>query len=662
MREITKACIVATLWSASPLKFHRMSVLVGKNVSKSFGAVDVFSSLNFTVARGDKVALVGPNGCGKTTLLRIIAGTDEANGGSAISFARGITRGYLSQTAEDSADSTIWQETQSAFTELRTLQERLNRLEQEMLDPARAERALEQYGQVQHEFETRGGYEIDARVKRVLSGLGFREEQFHTPLARLSGGQRVRAALARLLLLSPDVLLLDEPTNHLDTDGVEWLESFLQEWEGTLIVVSHDRYFIDEVCDHIWDMHHGSDDQSLLDDYHGSYTDFVLQRDERRERALKDFEAQREFIRKEEDFIRRNINSQGSGQARGRQRRLSRLEHLERPQQQGTLALRLAAAHRSGDRVLETHRLTLGYHADKPLLSPPDMLLLRTERVALIGPNGTGKTTFLRTILGNLPPLKGEVQIGAAVRVGYFAQAHEGLDPNKTILDELLDSKPDLKLSEARNLLGRFLFSGEDQFKRIDVLSGGERGRVALAKLTLQGANVLLLDEPTNHLDIPSQEVITEALRHFDGTLLFVSHDRYLIAALATQLWLLTRDDTGRTSLAVFKGTYDEWRNQRDEDAIRATEVRPSAQAKSIAAPAALPPAPVLSKNQIQQRMAKLEAAEKRVTELEHKLTQLGFEIENASSDFNRLHSLTAAYKQTEDDLAAAWRTYEELA
>ena len=279
MREITKACIVATLWSASPLKFHRMSVLVGKNVSKSFGAVDVFSSLNFTVARGDKVALVGPNGCGKTTLLRIIAGTDEANGGSAISFARGITRGYLSQTAEDSADSTIWQETQSAFTELRTLQERLNRLEQEMLDPARAERALEQYGQVQHEFETRGGYEIDARVKRVLSGLGFREEQFHTPLARLSGGQRVRAALARLLLLSPDVLLLDEPTNHLDTDGVEWLESFLQEWEGTLIVVSHDRYFIDEVCDHIWDMHHGSDDQSLLDDYHGSYTDFVLQRD-----------------------------------------------------------------------------------------------------------------------------------------------------------------------------------------------------------------------------------------------------------------------------------------------------------------------------------------------------------------------------------------------
>ncbi|MCX6018501.1 MAG: ABC-F family ATP-binding cassette domain-containing protein [Chloroflexi bacterium] len=640
-----------------------MSVLVGKNVSKSFGAVDVFSGLNFTVAKGDKIALVGPNGCGKTTLLRIIAGTDEADGGSAISFSRGISRGYLAQTAEDSADSTVWQETQSAFTELRALQERMNRLEQEMIDPVKAERALELYGQAQHEFEARGGYEIEARVKRVLSGLGFREEHFHLPIARLSGGQRVRAALARLLLLSPDVLLLDEPTNHLDTDGVEWLESFLQEWEGTLIVVSHDRYFIDEVCDHIWEMHRSPDSQSVLDDYHGSYTDFVLQRDERRERALKDFEAQREFIQKEEDFIRRNINSQGSGQARGRQRRLSRLEHLERPEQQNTLALRLAAAHRSGDRVLETHALTVGYHADRPLFSPPDMLLLRTERVALIGPNGTGKTTFLKTVLGGMPPLRGEAKLGAAVRVGYFAQAHEGLDPEKTILDELLDSKPDLKFSEARNLLGRFLFSGDDQFKKISVLSGGERGRVALAKLTLQGANVLLLDEPTNHLDIPSQEVITEALRHFDGTLLFVSHDRYLIAALATQLWLLNRDESGRSSLTVFKGTYDEWRNQRDEDAFTITTSRPAAISATINVPTPpAPSAPVLSKNQLQQRMVKLEAAEKRVTELEHKLTQLGFEIENAASDFARLQSLTATYKQTEDDLAAAWRTYEELA
>jgi ATP-binding cassette subfamily F protein 3 len=641
-----------------------MSVLVGKNVSKSFGAVDVFSSLNFSVSKGDKVALVGPNGCGKTTLLRIIAGADEPNGGGGVSLSRGVTRGYLSQTAEDSADSTIWQETQSAFVELRALQDRMQRLEQDMLDPAKADRALELYGQVQHEFEAKGGYEIDARVKRVLSGLGFREEQFHTPLARLSGGQRVRAALARLLLLSPDVLLLDEPTNHLDSDGVEWLESFLQEWEGTLIVVSHDRYFIDEVCDHIWDMHRDSDGQSILDDYHGSYTDFVLQRDERRERARKDFDAQREFIRKEEEFIRRNINSQGTGQARGRLRRLNRLERLERPQEQSRLALRLTAAHRSGDRVLETHGLMLGYHADKPLFQSPNLLLLRTERVALIGPNGTGKTTFLKTVLGNLPPLRGSVQLGAAVRVGYFAQAHEGLDPNKTILDELLDSKPDLKVSEARNLLGRFLFSGEDQFKRIDMLSGGERGRVALAKLTLQGANVLLLDEPTNHLDIPSQEVITEALRYFDGTLLFVSHDRYLIAALATQLWLLSRDDDGRTALSVFKGTYDEWRNQRDDDAARAAEARPAAPSKPAAAAAAAvssPPAPALSKNQQQQRLAKLEAAEQRITALEHKLAELGYEMEAAASDFAKLQTLSAAYQQTEADLAAAWRAYEEL-
>jgi len=620
-----------------------MSVLVGKNVSKSFGAVDVFSGLNFTAARGDKVALVGPNGCGKTTLLRIIAGADEANGGGGVSFARGITRGYLSQTAEDSADSTIWQETQSAFTELRALQERMNRLEQDMLDPVKADRALELYGQVQHEFEAKGGYEIDAKVKRVLNGLGFREEQFHTPLARLSGGQRVRAALARLLLLSPDVLLLDEPTNHLDADGVEWLESFLQEWEGTLIVVSHDRYFIDEVCDHIWEMHHGPDGQSLLDDYHGSYTDFVLQREERRERARKDFESQREFIRKEEEFIRRNINSQGTGQARGRLRRLNRLERLERPQEQSRLALRLTAAHRSGDRVLETHGLTLGYHADKPLFQSPNLLLLRTERVALIGPNGTGKTTFLKTVLGDLPPLRGSVQLGAAVRVGYFAQAHEGLDPNKTILDELLDSKPDLKVSEARNLLGRFLFSGEDQFKRIDMLSGGERGRVALAKLTLQGANVLLLDEPTNHLDIPSQEVITEALRNFDGTLLFVSHDRYFVERLATKII-----EVGDGKATLYPGTYESFLWSKEKGAeVRGAEVR-SASAPTPAprttAPRTRGPAPAQSYEDRKKEQAEKNKRDRAFKALKGRITEIEARIAEREK----------AIKEVEQTMAAA--------
>ena len=652
-----------------------MSILVGKNVSKSFGAFDVFGGLNFSVAKGDKVALVGPNGCGKTTLLRIIGGADEANLGGSVTFARGVTCGYLAQTAEDSAENTVWQETHASFTELTALQLRMQQLEHDMLDAAKAERALELYGAVQHEFEAKGGYEIDNRIKRVLGGLGFRDNQMHTPLSQLSGGQRVRAALARLLLLSPDVLLLDEPTNHLDTQGVEWLEAFLQEWEGTLIVVSHDRYFIDEVCDHVWEMHHGSDGQSLLDDYHGAYTDFVKQRAERQERAQKDFSAQREFIAKQEEFIRRHMGSQLTGQARGRLRRLNRLERLERPLEQRALSLRLNSAHRSGDRVIETHNLSVGYrNAEKKehkLFTAPDLLLLRTERAALIGPNGAGKTTFLKTVLGEVTPLKGESKLGAAVKIGYFAQAHEGLDPNKTVLDELLDSKPDLKLSEARDLLGRFLFSGDDQFKRIDMLSGGERGRVALAKLTLQGANLLLLDEPTNHLDIPSQEVITEALQNFDGTLLFVSHDRYLIASLATQLWMLERDGDNPSELQVFKGTYDEWRNARDE-AQYATAVAAKTQpakpptgngAKATTASAAVQAAPAatLSKNQLQQRLLRLEQLEKRIAELEHALSEFGWEIEAAAADYTKLKTLSERYKQTETELAKAWNEYSEL-
>ncbi len=644
-----------------------MSIFVGKDVAKSFGSFDVFSQLNFTVAKGDKIALVGPNGCGKTTLLRIIAGIEDVTGGGSVSFARGVTRGYLAQTAEDSSDTTVWQQTQQAFGELHELQAQLTQLEQDMLDPARADRALERYGQLQHEFEAKGGYDIDARIKRVLSGLGFREEQYHQPLAKLSGGQRVRAALARLLLQSPDVLLLDEPTNHLDTQGIEWLERFLQEWEGTLIVVSHDRYFIDEVCDRIWEMSRGHDGQAHLINYNGTYTDYVDQRDANRERAQKDYAAQQALIAKQEAFIRRHMGSQLTAQARGRLRRLNRLERLERPLSQRKLALKLDSSHRSGDRVIETEKLIVGYGpseagAGRELFHAPDMLLMRAERVALIGPNGAGKTTFLKTLLGQVPPFRGVVRLGAAVKVGYFAQAHEELDPEKTLIDELMDFKPTLKLSEARDLLGHFLFSGDDHYKKIGMLSGGERGRIALAKLTLQGANLLLLDEPTNHLDIPSQEIITEALRRFDGTLLFVSHDRYLIAALATQLWMLDHeDDDNQFRLTVFKGGYDAWRNARDDAEAADAPTLTGKQPPKPAPGQAEPPRPALSKNQQQLRIAKLEAVEARISALEHKLSELSYQMELVGADFVRLQTLSDDYKKTEADLAGAWAEFEAL-
>ncbi|BCX03564.1 MAG: ABC transporter [Candidatus Roseilinea sp.] len=648
-----------------------MSILSGVNVSKSFGAFDVFTGLSFSVARGDKIALIGPNGCGKTTLLRIIAGEDESDAGGRVHVARGVTRGYLAQSAEESDERTVWQLAQSAFGTLNDLQSRLAQIERVLVQVNRSDeqwsRLLETYGALQHEFELKGGYEVEPKIRRVLQGLGFAEADTHQPIAALSGGQRVRANLARLLLQSPDVLLLDEPTNHLDQQGVEWLEGYLQEWEGTLIVVSHDRYFLDEVCDRVWEMGKRADGQAYLEAYRGGYTEYVQQRVERRERALAEYEAQREFIAKQEEYIRRNIAGQNTAQAKGRLRRLNRLERLERPVQQRVLSLRLHSGSRSGDRVLETRALSVGYRSANVqpstrgvLFTAPDLLLMRGERVALIGPNGTGKTTFLKTITGALPPLAGEVKVGAGVRIGYFAQASEGLDPDHTVLEALMSARADLKLSEARDILGRFLFSGDDHFKRIAMLSGGERGRVALAKLALQGANFLLLDEPTNHLDIPSQEALTEALQQFDGTLLFVSHDRYLIAALATQLWILERGADGVVRMSVFKGPYDEWREAREAQA----SPLPVADQKNGAqrAPRGAVATPGMSKNAQQQRQAKLASIEQRIQALEAQMEALADRMAQAGSDFARVQALGEEYRRVERELAEAWEEFERLA
>ncbi|GIV84948.1 MAG: ABC transporter [Candidatus Roseilinea sp.] len=641
-----------------------MSILSGVNVSKSFGAFDVFSGLSFSVARGDKIALIGPNGCGKTTLLRIIAGEDESDAGGRVHVARGVTRGYLAQSAEESDERTVWQLAQSAFAELSALHTRLAQIERALAQAdgagAQSARLLQTYGMLQQAFELKGGYEVESKIKRVLLGLGFAEADRHKPIAALSGGQRVRAHLARLLLQAPDVLLLDEPTNHLDQQGVEWLEGYLQEWEGTLIVVSHDRYFLDEVCDRVWEMGKRADGQAYLEAYRGGYTEYVQQRVERRERALAEYEAQREFIAKQEEYIRRNIAGQNTAQAKGRLRRLNRLERLERPVQQRVLSLRLHSGSRSGDRVLETRALTVGYRTSScALFTAPDLLLMRGERAALIGPNGAGKTSFLKTITGELPPLAGAVQIGAGVRIGYFAQSGEGLNPDHTVLQELMSARPDLKLSEARDILGRFLFSGDDHFKPIAALSGGERGRVALAKLALQGANFLLLDEPTNHLDIPSQEALTEALQQFDGTLLFVSHDRYLITALATQLWILERSADGKVRMSVFKGPYDEWREARD---AQASTPPPKEKTNGVGhAPRAATP-PAMSKNAQQQRQAKLASIEQRIEALEARLDALASEMQQAGSDFARAQALGEAYRQAERELAEAWAEFEALA
>ncbi len=536
-----------------------MSILVAERLAKSYDPQDVFWDVSCSVAHGDRIALVGRNGTGKTTLLRILIGVETPTGG-AVRRAKGLRIGYLPQGASLEGEHTLWQEIMTVFKPLQAMEQTLHQLELEMADPAEAEAALEAYAPLRDRFEHLGGYTYQDRAKHVLMGLGFPPQEHDMPLPHLSGGQKTRAFLARLLLESPDLLLLDEPTNHLDLQAIEWLEGYLNTWEGTVVMVAHDRYFLDRTVHKVWELAFGQ-----LEVYSGNYSHYVQQRSDRHERRLKEYKAQQEFIAKEEDYIRRYMAGQRTRQAKGRLKRLERFredEAVDRPREERTLSIRFHTPLRSGDKVVWTQDLAVGYSPAAPLFLCPDLDLRRGECVALLGPNGSGKTTLLKTIMGELEPLAGYARLGASLKIGYFAQVRTDLDPEKSVLDTILDAKHML-LGEARNFLARFLFTGDDVFKRIADLSGGEQSRVALAKLVLERANFLLLDEPTNHLDITSQEVLEEVLDGFAGTIVLVTHDRYLVDRLASQLWII---DPGEQSLEAFPGGWAEYVDARNRE------------------------------------------------------------------------------------------------
>jgi ATP-binding cassette subfamily F protein 3 len=509
-----------------------MSILTASNLAKSYGPQDVFDGVSLEIPKGAKIALVGPNGSGKTTLLHILAGLESPIAGE-VHRAKGLGIAYLPQQADFQGAGTLWEAMLEVFADLRAHAAELRRLEAAMADPASQEEALERYGRAQEAFELAGGYTYEQRIGQVLTGLGFAEDDLQRPMTQFSGGQKTRALLARLLLTEPDLLLLDEPTNHLDLAGIEWLEGYLNAWAGAVVVVAHDRAFLDAVVDRVWDLAWGG-----LTQYRGDYSAYAVQRAERQALQQAEYERQQQFIERTEEFIRRNMAGQRTRQAQGRQKRLERVERIERPRAYRPLSLDLGETQRSGDLVLGFYDLAVGYDPAAPLLTVDEFELRRGQCVALLGPNGSGKTTLLRTLLGEISPLAGRVRVGASVQVGYFAQGHADLDPEKTALETILDAR-EMAAGEARNLLGRYRFSGDDVFKHVGALSGGEQARVALAVLTLQGANVLILDEPTNHLDIPSQEVLQEALAEFGGTLLIVTHDRYLIRRLASRVWAI---------------------------------------------------------------------------------------------------------------------------
>ena len=647
----------------------------------------MFQGVNIRVEKGDRIGLVGPNGEGKTTLLRILAGLDAPTDG-VVTRMRGMTIGYLPQDPPPAGDRTLWDDVSAQFAGLMRRADELRRLEEQMADPLAYEQALAEYGPLQAAFEAAGGYDWELRVRQVLTGLGFPPAEHHLPLAYLSGGQRTRGLLARLLLQEPDLLLMDEPTNHLDLQATEWLESVLLQWRGSMVVVSHDRYFLDRVANRIWELA-----SQRLDAYRGNYSHFSLQRTMRRERQLEEWKRQQQYIAKEQEYIRRNIAGQNTRQAQGRRTRLERMAAedglIERPEERQAIRLNLDARLRSGNLVMRTRDLVVGYRSsngsqprredvsggyeyvarhsgpapdDNVLFRSEDIELTRGERVALIGPNGAGKSTFLKTVLGQLQPLGGRLRIGASVHIGYLAQAHDMLVPEKTILDTILDASPRMEIGQARSFLGRFLFSGDDAYKTIEVLSGGQRSRVALALLTLQGANFLLLDEPTNHLDIDSQEVLEDMLKAFGGTVLLVTHDRYLVDAVATQVWAL---DAQRGEMRAYEGNYSAYLAAKAAEEETASESQVDDSALSDAR---------LHRERsreerrqrkvVEQRQAEADRLEELIHSMERRLETLGEQIAAASQaqELERVRALGVEYQAVADRLHQLMEEWTEFA
>jgi ATP-binding cassette subfamily F protein 3 len=586
-----------------------VSLLSLQNIEVSFGAEDVLRGVSGEINEGDRIGLVGRNGAGKTTLLRVLDGDLSPTAG-ARHAARGTTIALVEQVQPPAeANGSVYTEALSALSDLIELEDALERASEDLSEGKSG--AAERYTRLQDELEAKDGYLYRTRVSQVLIGLGFAEVDWSEPVSQLSGGQRTRLALAKALLARPDLLLLDEPTNHIDLEAMTWLDSFLSRWPGTLVVTSHDRYFLDRVANRIWLLDNGANRV-----YRGNYAAFEEQR--RAEIALlrRQAEAQSEFIAKEEAFIRRYGAGQRAREARGRQTRLDRIERLDAPREQRAASFQLKAA-RSGDLVLSAEDLTVGYE-------PPGLLRLGTldvtrgSRIAVIGPNGSGKTTLLRTIAGELPPVTGRLRLGANVRVGHYWQEAENLDLTCTVLEEIKHGRA-MEPQQARGLLGRFLFSGDEVDKPVSALSGGERSRLALAKLVIEEANLLLLDEPTNHLDIPSRESLEQALAGYPGSFILVSHDRQLIADVADQLWIV---EAGQ--VRIFNGGYTEYVERAVVEAN--VEVSPS--------PVRQKPRPAVVRNGAKTAQL-VTGLETEIETRERELASLGDEVNAASAAGN---------------------------
>jgi ATP-binding cassette, subfamily F, member 3 len=534
-----------------------MIILQVNQLTKYYGADLILSNIKLEIQAKDRTALVGRNGAGKSTLLKIIAGQLSYDSGEIIK-PKDITIGYLAQDTGLESHLSIYEEMLTVFEPLRKLEQQLREIELKMSNPETfSESLLKEYDQLQIEFKEKGGYQYEADTRSILSGLGFGDFDFSTPVSSLSGGQKTRLALGKLLLSKPDLLILDEPTNHLDIETLSWLEQFLQSYPGAILIVSHDRYFLDKVVTQVYEV-----SRTTITKYKGNYSDYLQQKAENYERELKRYEKQQEEVAKLKDFIQRNIaRASTTKRAQSRRKQLEKMTLMEKPHgDEKTASISFEIERQSGNDVLKVNHVTLGYDPNEPIVKNINFSITRGESIALVGPNGIGKSTLLKAIVQKIKPLSGNIEYGSNVTIGYYDQEQAELSSNKRVLNELWDDYPTKTEKEIRTILGNFLFSGDDVLKTVSTLSGGEKARLALAKLMLQKANFLILDEPTNHLDLDSKEVLENALIDYPGTILFVSHDRYFINRIATKVLELSKD-----GVTEYLGDYDYYVNKKEE-------------------------------------------------------------------------------------------------
>ena len=628
-----------------------MIILSAQHIAKSFGVNAVLRDVSLTVQQGDRIGLVGVNGCGKSTLMRILAGLDAQDGGE-ISLVRGLRVGYLAQQNMVTSGETVWNELQKVYEQVFAMEKKLRELEDEMAhahtDAQRFAQLSADYDRLTQRFEEADGYSWKSMVSGVLNGLGFKPAQYDQCVDSLSGGEQTRLCLARLLLQKPDLLLLDEPTNHLDMETLQWLENYLAVYKGSVLVISHDRYFLDHVCTGIVEILMGSSEQ-----YNGNYTRYIAQRQERFESRMRAYEIQQKEIERQQAIIARYrmFNREKSIRAaESREKALDRMEKLEKPVDERAIRFSFEARRRTGEDVLQLTEISKSF-GEKHLFHDLTLRVRAGDRVALIGPNGVGKSTLIKIIVGEEQPDTGFIRYGSNVDIGYYDQHQSTLHADKTVLDEIWDRFPQMEQSNVRGALGMFLFTGDDVFKPIHTLSGGEKGRVALTALMLRKDNLLLLDEPTNHLDMDSREVLEDALTDFGGTIITVSHDRYFINRIANRIIEMQPD-----GVTEYIGNYDDYIERKNRPvAVEAeagktkTELEKEKRREK------------LSRQALRQLKIRAQEAEKAVGVKEAEIAELEAQMADPSlySDAQKSADVQRAYQKAQQALQTLYEQWE---